>query len=33
MEESFDELKKLGDNNFKNNDLDIAIMFYSKAES
>ena len=31
MEESFDELKIMGDNNFKNNDLDIAIMFYSKA--
>lgn len=31
MEESFDELKTRGDNNFKNNDLDIAIMFYSKA--
>jgi tetratricopeptide (TPR) repeat protein len=31
MEESFDELKTKGDNNFKNNDLDIAIMFYSKA--
>jgi stress-induced-phosphoprotein 1 len=31
MQESFDELKQNGDNNFKNNDYDIAIMFYSKA--
>jgi tetratricopeptide (TPR) repeat protein len=31
MQESFDDLKEMGDKNFKNNDFDVAIMFYSKA--